>query len=71
MSKPNFIFFDTETSGGRGLAEILTIDAIFYDYNFKRGGECLRFLMGFGGLVGFEIINKLLVIVCINRIFLY
>ena len=35
MSKPNFIFFDTETSGGRGLADILTIDALFYDHNFK------------------------------------
>ena len=39
MSKPNFIFFDTETSGGRGLADILTIDAIFYDYNFKKLDE--------------------------------
>ena len=29
MSKPNFIFFDTETSGGRGLADILTIDAFY------------------------------------------
>ena len=27
--------FDTETSGGRGLADILTIDALFYDHNFK------------------------------------
>ena len=35
MSTPNFIFFDTETSGGRGLADILTIDALFYDHNFK------------------------------------
>ncbi len=35
MTKPNFIFFDTETSGGRGLADILTIDALFYDHNFK------------------------------------
>ncbi len=39
MPKPNFIFFDTETSGGRGLADILTIDAIFYDYNFKKLDE--------------------------------
>ena len=35
MTKPNFIFFDTETSGGRGLADILTIDALFYDHDFK------------------------------------
>ncbi len=39
MTKPNFIFFDTETSGGRGLADILTIDALFYDHNFKPLGS--------------------------------
>ena len=39
MPKPNFIFFDTETSGGRGLADILTIDALYYDYNFNLIGE--------------------------------
>ena len=35
MTKPNFIFFDTETSGGRGLADILTIDALFCDHNLN------------------------------------
>ena len=39
MSKPSLILFDTETSGGRGLADILTIDALFFDYNFKKLDE--------------------------------
>ena len=39
MAKPNYIFFDTETSGGRGLADILTIDALFFDYNFNQIGK--------------------------------